>query len=141
MPRRPDLTASSCTGLTVTCSINSCVTARTAAPMNTAARLRTAPAFAGPTAGPSDRVRATPILRRIFAGALIVNGGYDVRSGNAAVARGDADLVAFGVPFLANPDLPIRYRKNASLNTPDTATFYAGETKGYTDYPALPLVA
>jgi N-ethylmaleimide reductase len=91
-------------------------------------------------AGPPDRVRATPILRRIFEGALVVNGGYDARSGNAAIARGDADLVAFGVPFLANPDLPIRYRKNATLNTPDPATFYAGEEKGYIDYPAMQLL-
>ena len=47
------------------------------------------------------------------------------------------NLVAFGVPFLANPDLPERYRKKASLNAPDQGTFYAGEEKGYTDYPAL----
>jgi N-ethylmaleimide reductase len=41
------------------------------------------------------------------------------------------------VPFIANPDLPLRYRKQAALNAPDMATFYAGEAKGYTDYPAL----
>ena len=51
-------------------------------------------------------------------------------TGNAAIARGEADLVAFGVPFLANPDLPQRYRTGASLNAPDQATFYAGEEKG-----------
>ena len=50
---------------------------------------------------------------------------------------GEADLVAFGVPFLANPDLPIRFKVKAPLNVPDQATFYAGEAKGYTDYPAL----
>jgi N-ethylmaleimide reductase len=76
-------------------------------------------------------------LRQIFDGALIVNGGYDTEAGNAAIARGDADLVAFGVPFLANPDLPARYCRRAALNTPDQATFYAGEEKGYVDYPAL----
>ena len=53
------------------------------------------------------------------------------------IARGEADLVAFGVPFLANPDLPARYRRNAALNPPDQATFYAGEEKGYIDYPTL----
>jgi N-ethylmaleimide reductase len=79
----------------------------------------------------------TPILREIFDGSLIVNGGYDAQSGHAAIASGEADLVAFGVPFLANPDLPARYRANAALNTADPATFYAGEEKGYTDYPAL----
>jgi N-ethylmaleimide reductase len=45
--------------------------------------------------------------------------------------------VAYGVPFLANPDLPYRFGKKAKLNAPDQATFYAGEEKGYTDYPAL----
>ena len=50
---------------------------------------------------------------------------------------GEADLVAYGVPFLANPDLPYRFGKKAKLNAPDQATFYAGEEKGYTDYPAL----
>ena len=66
-----------------------------------------------------------------------MNGGYDEASGNAAIASGETDLVAFGVPFLANPDLPIRFRTGAKLNAPDQATFYAGEDKGYTDYPAL----
>jgi N-ethylmaleimide reductase len=94
-------------------------------------------AIAGPFAAPAGTVRVTPILRDIFDGAVIVNGGYDARSANAAIASGEADLVAFGVPFLANPDLPARYRKGASLNAPDQATFYAGEEKGYIDYPAL----
>jgi N-ethylmaleimide reductase len=94
-------------------------------------------AIAGPMAAPAGTVRITPILRDIFDGTVIVNGGFDARSGNAAIARGEADLVAFGVPFLANPDLPARYRKGASLNAPDLTTFYAGEEKGYIDYPAL----
>jgi N-ethylmaleimide reductase len=92
---------------------------------------------AGPSAIPAGTRRVTPILRETFDGALIVNGGYDAQSGNAAIAGGEADLVAFGVPFLANPDLPARYRDNAALNAPDQATFYAGEEKGYVDYPAL----
>jgi N-ethylmaleimide reductase len=91
-------------------------------------------AVSGPASGTQ---RVTPILRETFDGALIVNGGYDAKSGEFAIARGEADLVAFGVPFLANPDLPARYRANAALNTPDQATFYAGEEKGYIDYPAL----
>jgi N-ethylmaleimide reductase len=95
-------------------------------------------AIAGPMAAPAGTVRVTPILRDIFDGTVIVNGGYDARSANAAITRGEADLVAFGVPFLANPDLPARYRNGASLNAPDQATFYAGEEKGYIDYPALP---
>jgi N-ethylmaleimide reductase len=94
-------------------------------------------AVAGPATAPAGTPRATPILRATFNGALIANGGYDAQSGHAAVARGEADLVAFGVPFLANPDLPARYRSNAALNPPDQATFYAGEEKGFVDYPAL----
>ena len=94
-------------------------------------------AIAGPMAAPAGTVRVTPILRDIFSGAVMVNGGYDAQSGNAVIARGEADLVAFGVPFLANPDLPARYRKGAPLNSPDQATFYAGEDKGYVDYPPL----
>jgi 2,4-dienoyl-CoA reductase-like NADH-dependent reductase (Old Yellow Enzyme family) len=94
-------------------------------------------AIAGPMAAPAGAIRVTPILRDKFSGTMIANGGYDAHSGHAAIARGEADLVAFGVPFLANPDLPARYRENSSLNLPDQTTFYAGEEKGYIDYPAL----
>lgn len=86
---------------------------------------------------PSDANHLAPHLRTLFNGTFIVNGGYDEASGNAALASGEADLVAYGVPFLANPDLPYRFDKKAKLNTPDQATFYAGEDKGYTDYPVL----
>jgi N-ethylmaleimide reductase len=55
-----------------------------------------------------------------------------------AVSSGSADLVAFGVPFLANPDLVARFKLDAPLNTPDADTFYGGGEKGYTDYPTLP---
>ncbi|MCB9760172.1 MAG: alkene reductase [Alphaproteobacteria bacterium] len=80
-----------------------------------------------------------PAIREIFSGALIVNGGYDAETARAAIASGVADAVAFGVPFLANPDLPTRYRLGESLNTPDRGTFYTPGAKGYTDYPALDL--
>jgi N-ethylmaleimide reductase len=53
------------------------------------------------------------------------------------VSDGTADVVAFGVPFIANPDLAKRFELNAPLNKPDTATFYGGNEKGYTDYPFL----
>ncbi len=81
--------------------------------------------------------RLAPIIRDIFKGALILNGGYDARSGNEAIEKGEADLISFGVLFLANPDLPLRFMKNAPLNSADVATFYAGEEKGYIDYPEL----
>jgi N-ethylmaleimide reductase len=96
---------------------------------------------AGPMAPPAGTVLAAPVLRKRFKGALILNGGYDSHSADAAIARGDADLIAFGVPFLANPDLPGRYAARAPFNAPDQATFYAGEAKGYIDYPPLAGVA
>jgi N-ethylmaleimide reductase len=88
-------------------------------------------------AAPSPEQRITPLLRKAFQGTLIVNGGYDAQTGEAALSRGEADLVAYGVPFVANPDLPERFRREAQLNPPDASTFFTGEEKGYTDYPAL----
>ncbi|WP_410509034.1 alkene reductase [Methanosarcina hadiensis] len=76
-------------------------------------------------------------LRRIFERTFILNGGYGLESGSEAIVRGEADLIAFGVPFLANPDLPERFRQNAPLNEPDVSTYYKGGEKGYTDYPTL----
>ncbi|HYH81338.1 MAG TPA: alkene reductase [Longimicrobium sp.] len=90
---------------------------------------------AGPMARPGARISA--VLRAIFRGPLIVNGGFEADTGNEAVASGQADLVSFGVPFLANPDLVRRYREGAPLNAPDRATFYGGDAHGYVDYPAL----
>jgi N-ethylmaleimide reductase len=76
-------------------------------------------------------------LRAAFDGPYIANGGFDRLRGDWALASGAADLVAYGKAFLANPDLPERFRGNAPLNQPDTATFYGGDGRGYTDYPAL----
>jgi N-ethylmaleimide reductase len=70
-------------------------------------------------------------------GAVIANGGFDKARANAIIADGSADLVSFGVPFLANPDLPLRLSRDAPLNTPDPATFYGEGPKGYVDYPTL----
>ena len=69
-------------------------------------------------------------------GAWMVNNGYDKALAKKAVKNG-ADLVAFGKPYIANPDLVERLRSNAPLNRPDKATFYGGGAEGYTDYPAL----
>ena len=69
-------------------------------------------------------------------GAWMVNNGYDNALASHALADG-ADLVAFGRPFIANPDLTRRLRESAPLNTPDRVTFYGGGATGYTDYPAL----
>jgi N-ethylmaleimide reductase len=99
--------------------------------------LHVSEAIAGPMAAPAEVPRVQPVLRKMFRGTLIANGGYDARTANAAIAHDEADLIAFGAPFLANPDLPLRYLRGAPLNAPDPATFYAGEDKGYIDYPAL----
>ena len=68
---------------------------------------------------------------------IIVNTGFDKAKANAVLAAGNADLVAFGVPFIANPDLVHRLRTDAPLIKPDPTTFYGIGPKGYTDYPAL----
>lgn len=76
-------------------------------------------------------------LRAHHAGAWMVNNAYDRPMAEAAVRHGDADLVAFGKLFIANPDLGRRLRKGAPLNPLDNATLYGGDERGYTDYPAL----
>lgn len=76
-------------------------------------------------------------MRKPFGGAWILNNGFDRKMAIQAIADGEADLVAFGTKFLANPDLPRRLREDATLNAPDKDTFYGGDGRGYTDYPAL----
>lgn len=78
-----------------------------------------------------------PVLKAAFGGVYIGNEGYTRESAEAAVAAGRADAVAFGVPYIATPDLAERLQRNAPLNTPNPATFYASGAEGYTDYPAL----
>jgi 2,4-dienoyl-CoA reductase-like NADH-dependent reductase (Old Yellow Enzyme family) len=85
--------------------------------------------------------RIGPQLKKIFGGSYIANEKFTQTTGNQVLAAGEADAVAFGVPFLAYPDLPKRFQQNAELNTPDQSTFYAPGQKGYTDYPFLPLAA
>jgi N-ethylmaleimide reductase len=76
-------------------------------------------------------------LRRSFSGAYIANNAYTREMAEEAIASGAADLVAFGRPFIANPDLVERFRRKAPLAEPDMATFYGGDARGYTDYPTL----
>ncbi len=80
------------------------------------------------------------LARQHFRGTLIANAGYDRASGEKELQEGRADLICYGRPFLANPDLPIRYAAQAAgldapLNEPNPDTFYGGGVKGYTDYP------
>ena len=76
-------------------------------------------------------------LRRIWQGVYMANHGYDKASANAALAAGEADLIAFGALYIANPDLAERFAQDAPLNAPDPETFYMGGARGYTDYPAM----
>ena len=82
-----------------------------------------------------DTIKA--MFRREFKGTLILSGGYDAARAEADLAAGRCDLVAFGRPFLANPDFIERSRRGAALNAPDANTFYTADAKGYTDYPVL----
>jgi len=74
-------------------------------------------------------------LRDAYDGIYIANNAYDKARAQAAISHGDCDLVAFGVPFLANPDLVHRYKNDLPLNSADQNTFYGGDETGYTDYP------
>ena len=77
-------------------------------------------------------------LRAGFSGHIMVAGGYDLTKANWIIEEGLADSVAFGRLFIANPDLPARFRKDASMNEPaDPITFFGGGHEGYTDYPML----
>jgi len=76
-------------------------------------------------------------FRPLYPGTLIVAGGYGLERANAVLNEGLADMVAFGQPFLANPDLVERFRRGNPLNKPNPATYYGGGAEGYTDYPAL----
>ena len=75
------------------------------------------------------------LARQNFAGAIIANAGIDREEGEQMVASGQADLIAYGRDFLANPDLPIRFAADAPLTESDPSTYYGGGAHGYTDYP------
>lgn len=72
-----------------------------------------------------------------FKGSYIANGAYTAEEARRRISAGRCDLVTFGRPFIANPDLPERFQQDAPLNKWDDSTFYGGDAKGYTDYPAL----
>ncbi len=93
-------------------------------------------------AGGSDEVNnaapeAAKLFRAAYSGKVIGASGYTGETGAAAIAAGEADAIAFGRAFIANPDLPKRLRMGAPLNRYDRSTFYGGTEKGYTDYPSL----
>lgn len=92
----------------------------------------------GATGGPRD---IAPFdyasLRKRFSGSYIGNNAYDLALADKQLDANAADLIAFGKPFISNPDLVERLKRNAPLNEPDKSTFYGGGAKGYTDYPTL----
>ncbi len=87
------------------------------------------------TFGKSDRPPVAPLIRKAFNGVLVLNSDYDLASGNAKLAQGGADAIAFGRKFLANPDLPHRFAENLPLNADVMKTWYSQGPEGYTTYP------
>ncbi|WP_377704398.1 alkene reductase [Pseudoduganella sp. UC29_71] len=87
--------------------------------------------------GASDMARLLELIRANYGGVVIANAGLSPEQAEDLLARGSADMVAFGRQFIANPDLVERIACNGPYNTPDPATFYGGGARGYTDYPAL----
>jgi len=78
-----------------------------------------------------------PEIKRAFGGVVIGNDGYDANAAQEVLESGTADALAFGVGFIATPDLPERIARKAAWNVPDPTTFYGDGPKGYTDYPSL----
>ncbi|MDP5099827.1 MAG: alkene reductase [Nonlabens sp.] len=76
-------------------------------------------------------------FRKTFSGTLILSGGYDALSAEKDLNDDLGDLIAFGRPFIANPDLPTRFKEDAELNEPNSDTFYTPGKEGYIDYPRL----
>lgn len=78
---------------------------------------------------------ASQLIRKSCSGTIIAAGGFKGDSAEAIIATGDADLVAFGRDFIANPDLPERLRRRLPLSAYDRDTFFGGTDVGYIDYP------
>jgi 2,4-dienoyl-CoA reductase-like NADH-dependent reductase (Old Yellow Enzyme family) len=87
------------------------------------------------TFGKADRPPIAPLIREVFRGCLVLNSDYASPRAESAVASGDADAIAFGRPFIANPDLPRRIKLGLPLAKENTSTWYTQGTEGYLDYP------
>jgi N-ethylmaleimide reductase len=109
--------------------------ARALAPLGLAYLHIIEPRVAGNVSDDEKPPVASGSLRPLFKGPVIAAGGFNAAGADAILTRGEADLVAFGRHFLANPDLPERLRRNFPLNPYDRGTFYYGGAKGYADYP------
>jgi N-ethylmaleimide reductase len=84
-----------------------------------------------------ETMRLLDMIRNTYHGTLMLAGGFDHDTAEAWLQKGKADMIAFGREFLANPDLPDRFRQHVPLNVGDPTTYYGGGAKGYTDYPSL----
>lgn len=93
--------------------------------------------FLEPPTLPARTRSMLPRVRKTFSGVLVLNMGYDRSSGEKILQKGQADAIAYGKLFIANPDLPERFEKDTTLNEPDPKTFFTGYTFGYTDYPFI----
>lgn len=93
------------------------------------------------TFGRTDVPKLSPLIRDAFAGPLVLNSDYSDAHGQEALDRGMADAIAFGRPFIANPDLPERFRAGAALAADDMRTWYSQGVEGYVDYPVLEKAA
>jgi N-ethylmaleimide reductase len=82
-------------------------------------------------------IQVLKAMRSDYQGTLMLAGGFDQDTADAWIEQGRADIIAFGRKFIANPDLPERFRRRARLNADDPTTYYGGGAKGYTDYPTL----
>ena len=94
------------------------------------------PGYEG-TFGKADHPPIAPAMRKVFRSPLILNADYDGKSGQEALDRNEADAIAFGRTFIANPDLPERFAKGAPLNKDEAKTWYSQGPEGYVDYPTL----
>jgi 2,4-dienoyl-CoA reductase-like NADH-dependent reductase (Old Yellow Enzyme family) len=90
--------------------------------------------FARESQGPDS---LGPKLKKAFGGVYIANEKFTQESAEKIISEGHADAVSFGVPFISNPDLPLRFAEGHKLNETDFQTLYAKGSKGYTDYPSL----
>ncbi|GJD53061.1 N-ethylmaleimide reductase [Methylobacterium crusticola] len=95
------------------------------------------PGYEG-TNGKAERPPVAPRMQAAFRGAFVLNSDYDAAKGQEALDAGLADAIAFGRPFIANPDLPRRFAEGLPLAADDAATWYTGGAQGYADYPSVP---
>ena len=98
--------------------------------------LETKPDFESPE---ESKDYLTPLLREKYQGNLLINGGFDQLTGNDALENNEADAIAFGRPFISNPDLVERFQYEKPLTEANSTTFYTHHAEGYTDYPTMDM--